>query len=170
MTTPNNPYNRALSDLNDYVVSQLEKHHADLDKCVENDGCDKQLYRLIGRIAALSGVSLELNRLEQPDEPEQSDPDPVVRVVMVEHYHYDGSGRTTFHDSVDDALFEFQNAYAGCTCIAEGRDDCECDADMFVPDYAIIYGCADGSRLAEIRTRGECDSRTFDSTRNDCDD
>jgi len=66
---PNNPYNRALADLTDYVNRRIKDVETDLDDCVDNDGSDKRFYRLCGRRNELAGLYLELRKLEQPEQP-----------------------------------------------------------------------------------------------------
>ena len=94
---PNNPYNQALSDLTDYVNRRIKTVETDLDDCVDNDGSDKRFYRLIGRRNELAGLSLELGRLEQPDQPAK----PEQPAQWIELCHHIGCRAHTGCDGID---------------------------------------------------------------------
>ncbi len=70
---PNNPYNCAIADILDFVNNALDAAHDGIEDCIDNNGSDRRFDRLTGRVAALSGLYLELKRLERPEHPAQSE-------------------------------------------------------------------------------------------------
>jgi hypothetical protein len=67
MTKPNNPYNRALSDCNDYARRQLDAVHADITRNIETGGTLAEFHKLCGRRDALADLLYHNVELTQPE-------------------------------------------------------------------------------------------------------